>query len=163
MARYGAWQNHCHATAMATLDEAELWRDRGAFFGSILGTANHLILGDRLWLHRLAGDPVPQFAGRAGTETYPDFATWRAERQRTDARLIDWADGLVDADLSGDLVWHSIMMGRDMTTPRVISAMHLFNHGTHHRGQIHAMLTAAGVPTEDTDIPLMPEEGPWLS
>lgn len=158
MARYNRWQNRSHAAAMVGLSPEALWQDRGAFFGSILGTSNHLMWGDLAWLGRLTGADIPAPRGPGATEMTADFAAWRAARETTDATILDWAEGLTPADLEGSVHWSSILLGRDFDTPRALGAMHLFNHGTHHRGQIHAMLTAAGARPDDTDIPFMPED-----
>ena len=155
MARYNAWQNGWMAETMSGLAEGEAERDRGAFFGSILGTANHLLWADRIWLARLAGDETPA-GGVADTPRYmPDVAAWAAARRGTDARLVDWAEGLADCD--GHVTWWSGVLGREASRDAATIYTHLFNHQIHHRGQIHAMLTAAGATTRDTDLIFMPE------
>ena len=83
-----------------------------------------------------------------------------AGRPKLDARIAAWAWELFPDDLTGDLSWYSGAMKRDMTMPKAVCAMQLFNHQTHHRGQVHAALTALGVKTDDTDIPFMPDEVP---
>ena len=158
MALYTGWQNESHAQAMSGLSHDQLTQDRGAFFGSILATANHLIWGDLAWLGRLTGSAVPAPKGHAATELTGNFEEWRSVRQETDTAIKTWAHGLTQADLEGDVHWSSAILKRDFVTPRAVGAMHLFNHGTHHRGQVHAMLTAAGARPEDTDIPFMPED-----
>ena len=157
MARYGAWQNEALAGAADGLDEAARRAGRGAFFGSIAGTLNHLLWGDGIWLHRFAGTPKPQAASIADSvgET-ADWAAYRAARRETDAAIGAWAEGLDDDWLAGDLVWWSGAAGREVRKPKAGLVMHFFNHGTHHRGQVHAMLTAAGARPGDTDLFLMP-------
>lgn len=159
MARYNAWQNRQLRDAFETLSDDALRKDRAAFFGSLLQTANHILWADRIWMHRLGLGEAPD--GDHLTLT-PTPAVWAGERFKTDARLLHWADGLDTVDLKGDVAWRSVMMERDFTHPFDQCVTHLFNHQTHHRGQIHAMLTAAGATAPVTDLLFMPEEGPWL-
>ncbi len=162
MARYNAWQNRAMRGAMQNLSPDDLTRDRGAFFGSILGTANHLLWADRLWMSRFADLPVPAGSGKESPQFMPTLAAWGAERFRADGQILLWAEKLRALDLTGELRWYSGLKGADVSRPRAAMVVHFFNHQTHHRGQIHAMLTAAGLGTEDTDLMLMPTEGPWL-
>jgi len=84
-------------------------------------------------------------------------AIWYAERFRTDGRITEWARQLSSVELVGDLTWFSASANRSMTKPFTFCVTHFFNHQTHHRGQIHAMLTAAGQKPQDTDLFFMPE------
>ncbi len=158
MARYNAWQNSNLAEALEALDAEELTRDRGAFFGSILRTANHLVWGDHIWMSRFDGGSGPDCDGLEGLDAYASAPAWKAERDRMDGRISLWAASLEDADLSGDLTWFSGLYNAEMTRPRALCVMQFFNHQTHHRGQIHAMITAAGVKGYVTDLPFMPED-----
>lgn len=157
MAAYCQWQNGCIHDCAAQLDDAERRRDRGAFFGSIHGTLCHLLWGDRIWMHRLAGwEKANQSTIPGSVNECEDWDDLVADRSTIDARIVDWAGGLTQDDIDGELSWHSAAAGRALTRPRPLLLMQLFNHQTHHRGQVHAMLTAAGVKTKDTDIPFMP-------
>ncbi len=157
MARYSAWQNSAHIQAMATLSPAALTAPRGAFFETILATANHLLWGDTIWLHRFAGTPQPARGSIAESpEETPDFDAYRAARGVRDAEILDWTEALTDAGLSGTLSWHSGALGRQVEKQRAVCVAHFFNHQTHHRGQILAMLTAAGARPGDTDLFAMP-------
>lgn len=158
MARYNAWQNDGLRRLLAEMPDAEVRRDRGAFFGSILATVNHLLWADRLWLSRLAGTPRPAGGIADSVTLTPTVATWGAERFRTDGRITLWAGEVTAVDLVGDLVWISGVTGREERRPMGLVAMHLFNHQTHHRGQVHAMLTAAGQSPGATDLFLLPGE-----
>jgi uncharacterized damage-inducible protein DinB len=157
MARYNAWQNDGLRRVMAGMAEAELRRDRGAFFGSILATLNHLLWADRVWLSRLTGSERPPGGIAESVSLTPTAAVWGAERFRTDGQLSLWAERLDAVDLVGDLVWASGATGREERRPIAQIVMHVFNHQTHHRGQVHAMLTAAGVTPPPTDLFLMRE------
>ena len=66
--------------------------------------------------------------------------------------IVDWADAVTGADLAGQMVWYSAAVGQEMSRPQALCAMHMFNHQTHHRGQVHAMLTAAGAMPGPTDL-----------
>ena len=158
MASYAHWQNENLIAAADTLDEAARQADRGAFFKSISATFNHILWADKGWMHRLAGTPAPITGSiRESVAEEGDWQTFRKARAVFDQVMIDWAAGLKADDLAGDLTWFSGAMGHDVTKPRSVLMVHMFNHGTHHRGQIHTMLTAAGARPGDTDIPFMPQ------
>lgn len=156
MARYNTWQNRQIARAMDTLTDVELTRDRGAFFGSILGTANHILWGDVMWMSRF-GVGKPHESGISdSTALTPTAAVWYADRYRMDKRIELWAEKLHTVDLTGPLNWYLGAAEADMSMPVGVCVTHMFNHQTHHRGQIHAMLTAAGVDPGATDLFLTP-------
>ena len=159
MARYNAWQNLSLYNAARGLSDADRQRDRGAFFGSIEGTLCHLLWADLIWMSRLDGGvgPKPVPFGPETARAY-DWSEMLALRPQVDARIASWAWMVTEAELAGDLTWHSAVMQRDLSKPMALCVMHVFNHQTHHRGQVHAMLTAAGARPDDTDIPFMPDE-----
>ncbi|MGR3501113.1 DinB family protein [Pseudaestuariivita sp.] len=160
MARYNAWQNEGLIAALETLLEAALREDRGAFFGSLLGTANHLLWGDLVWMSRFDGQPAPEVGIPGSPELCADLGAWREARVETDARILGWAEGVTSPALSGRLSWHSGALGREVEKPLALCVTHFFNHQTHHRGQMHAMLTAAGARPQDTDLFIMPDGEP---
>jgi uncharacterized damage-inducible protein DinB len=155
MATYNAEMNRRVYAAAARLPEAALAMDRGAFFGSILATLNHLVWADRTWMHRFAGWQKPGGGIPSGIGLYPDFAGLHAARTVLDEDLIAWAAKLESSWLDGDLTWFSGATGREQHRPVALLVVHMFNHQTHHRGQVHAMLTAAGERTGDTDLPVI--------
>ncbi|PUB11306.1 DinB family protein [Yoonia sediminilitoris] len=159
MARYNAWQNDGLRKMIPEMDHAEVYQDRGAFFGSIMRTLNHLLWGDMLWMSRFDGGAAPDLSIEDSFEMAPTPAVWAADRFQMDARITLWAESIAAVDLVGDIAWYSGAMKRDMVRPKALCVMQLFNHQTHHRGQVHAMLTAAGQKPNDTDIPFMPEYG----
>ena len=156
MAGYNAEMNRRLYGAAATLEEAERTRDRGAFFGSIHATLNHVLWADLMWMSRFAGWDRPGTM-REGLALHAAFPALAEARARTDAGIAAWADGLDPAWLDGDLTWFSGATQLEVTRPRALLVAHLFNHQTHHRGQVHAMLTAAGARTGDTDLWLLAE------
>lgn len=158
MARYNRWQNQSIYAAADRLEEAQRREERGAFFGSIHATLNHLLWADRTWMHRLAGWPAPEPKNiKESLAYFEDWDALKRERQAADEALIGWAEQLGPESLAGDLTWYSGASGREMTRPKWILITHLFNHQTHHRGQVHCLLTQLGAKPEATDLPFMPE------
>lgn len=160
MAPYNAWMNTKVYAAAERLTADELSRDRGAFFGSILGTLNHLVATDLIWFGRLAAHPP--FSGRIDLADLPrptsvrfvvsdDLAHLRPIRERIDRMIVGFVDGLTDADLAGAFAY-----SRTNGTPqrKLLSSVlsHVFNHQTHHRGQVTTLLTQAGADVGVTDL-----------
>lgn len=158
MARYNAWQNGSLYSAADTLSDDARKLDRGAFFGSIHGTLSHLMWGDQQWMSRFAPGLVskPPALVRESPGNYPDWIDLKARRTVCDRTIITFAETVDAAWLAGDLTWYSGISKADVTRPLWFLVTHFFNHQTHHRGQVHAMLTAAGAKPEDTDLMLMP-------
>ncbi len=167
MARYNAWQHHQLALSYIELrqrDKDAWFAPREGFWGSIFGTLNHLLWGDYVWMNRFEGKPEP-------TATLAESATmfdaqepgdyWEA-RQAVDRRILKWAVGVQTADLSGLHSWYSKAEEREVTVPLATCVVHFFNHQTHHRGQVHTMLTQAGAKAPVSDLVFMPETGEWL-
>jgi len=140
--------------AAATLSDQDRKRDRGAFFKSIHGTLNHLLWGDRAWFGRLAGRGLP--VGAAGQELFADFEALRADRAGLDGDIVAWARTLTPEWLAEPMTWSSRLYGFTQTHPRWVQVVQMFNHQTHHRGQVHALLTSFGVDMGPTDVPVMP-------
>lgn len=157
MARYNLWQNRSLLREADALGPEERARDRGAFWGSIAGTLSHLLWADLFWMSRFEGGERPAATMAESPRAYPDWAAFRALRSATDLRILDWAAALRPLDLEGELVWYSGLRKREISRPKALCVMHFFNHQTHHRGQVHAMLTAAGARPDDTDLAFMPE------
>ena len=156
MARYNAWQNESLLGAADGLDPAAREADLGAFFGSIRATFSHLLWADRMWMSRLAGWERPAGGIAESLTLGTDWPALREARAAEDARIVEWSDGLAEDALAGDLAWWSGSVGREVSNPRALCVAHMFNHQTHHRGQIHAMLTAAGARPGVTDLVFMP-------
>lgn len=157
MARYNAWQNRGMVAAADGLAHEARWQERGAFFGSIAGTLNHLLWGDSMWMSRFDGVERPSQTIATSAAMEPDWEAYKPRRAALDARIIDWSWRVDAGWISGETRWFSGAAGREIVKPNAFLAMHFFNHQTHHRGQIHAMLTAAGAKPEDTDLFLLPE------
>lgn len=157
MARYNTWQNRSLVAAAGTLDAPARAADRGAFFGSIRGTLSHLLWADLLWMSRFDGGPRPAGGIAESADLFPDWDALTRERAATDRCILGWADRLGPEALEGVLTWRSGALGREVSRPVGLCVAHFFNHQTHHRGQVHAMLTAAGAAPADTDLFIMPE------
>jgi uncharacterized damage-inducible protein DinB len=151
LARYNRWQNDSLYAAAAKLSDTERRADRGAFFKSLHGTLNHLLWADRMWLSRLAGDPSPQGTPDSSAAFLDDFAAMTTDRAACDARLAQWAETLTEDWLRAEFAWRSTI-NVEMRQPGWVVVVHVFNHQTHHRGQAHALLTAAGVDPGVTDF-----------
>ena len=155
MARYNRWQNENLYGVADRLPAEERRRARGAFFDSIEKTLSHLLWGDQIWMSRLAGTPKPQGGIAESVSLYGDWETLKSARAEFDRTIIDWADAVQPEWLAGDLTYFSGAIGREVTAPRWVLVTHLFNHQTHHRGQVHCMLTQAGGRPSDTDLPFL--------
>lgn len=152
MAAYNAEMNRRFYRAAGGLSEAERRRDRGGFWRSIHGTLSHLLWADQMWMSRFAGWPKPAVGIKESGRLIEDFDALRAERVKADEGVSAWAAGVDEAWLAQDQTWFSGAAGKEMRLPRSLLIAHFFNHQTHHRGQVHAMLTAAGQETGDTDL-----------
>ena len=158
MARYNRWQHTSLTGAADTLDDAERTRDHGAFFGSIQGTLNHLLWGDTIWMSRFDGWRIPKTSIPDGTRLTASWAAYKAARADADARIIGWTDRLTGSELQGEMVWYSGALDANFQKPKWLCVQGFFNHQTHHRGQVHCLLTAAGAVPDDTDLVFMPED-----
>ena len=152
MAAYNAEMNSRLFAAAERLSDAERRQPRGAFWGSIHGTLCHLLWGDQIWMSRFDGWPKPTAVQKDSAGLITEFAELRRLRSDADARIAAWAARLDEAWLAGDMVWFSQSAQRELRSPRAFLVTHFFNHQTHHRGQAHAMITAAGEQTGDTDL-----------
>lgn len=157
MARYNKWQNASLYGVADALSDDERRRERGAFFGSIHKTLSHLLWGDRMWMSRFTDVPKPEVSNAQSPVLYPEWEPLKRERAAFDATIIAWADGLDPSWLADDLTWYSGAARKEMSQPKWLLVTHMFNHQTHHRGQVHCMLTQAGGKPQPTDLPWMPE------
>ena len=148
-ARYNQWANQRLYAACARLPEAEYAKPRQCFFGSIHNTLNHLLVGDRIWLGRFEGKD----AGIKALDQilYDDFAALRAAREAEDARIIEITDRLADGALGAMLAYRN-MKGEPYETRLDWVLAHFFNHQTHHRGQVHDMLSQTTVAPPPLDL-----------
>lgn len=153
-AHYNAWMNGKVYEVCADMDDALRKRDQGAFFKSIHGTLNHILFGDRAWMKRFTGRPYE--IKPMGVDLYDDFEALRAARTELDEEILEWTSKLDRKWLSETLTWSSVVDGETRSRPCWLLALHMFNHQTHHRGQLTTLLSQQGVDVGATDIPWMP-------
>jgi uncharacterized damage-inducible protein DinB len=139
-AAYNAWANQRIYEAAEKLSDSDYRADRGAFFKSVHGTLNHLLVADRIWMYRFTG--TGEHPPSLDSVLHTDFPNLHAARRAEDARILAYVDGLSEQALAGSIRY------RPMTNPRPVEQElapaldHFFNHQTHHRGQAHGLLTA---------------------
>jgi uncharacterized damage-inducible protein DinB len=156
-ARYNRWQNQSIYAAAATLPDGTRKRNMGAYFKSIHATLNHLLVGDQLWLDRIDGTPTEITS--LDQELYSEFDELRDQRERADNRLDRIVASLVEARLSGTLTFRRMSGDKaELTLPLALVMMQLFNHQTHHRGQVTTLLMQCGVDVGTTDLPMLPTD-----
>lgn len=161
MASYNRWMNERLYDAARRLPTEELSRDRQAFFGSILGTLNHLVVADTIWLKRFASHPArhdalePMRAMPMPTSVreipFDDFAGLSEHRRMLDGIIESWAAALTEEDLQ-HVLHYANMSGQPFDRNFFSLTMHFFNHQTHHRGQATTLLSQAGVDMGVTDL-----------
>ncbi len=152
-ARYNEWANRRLYDCAAALSNVDYRAARGAFFSSVHGTLNHLLLADRIWLKRFTGEG--EIYQRLDQILFEEFVELRLARETEDARIIDWIGSLDDAKLASTFSYRTIVDPTDMTQPLAPALAHFFNHQTHHRGQAHALLTAIGGRDAATSLDLL--------
>jgi uncharacterized damage-inducible protein DinB len=168
LASYNAWMNNKLLTAVQQLPAEQLYADRQAFFGSIFGTLNHLLVADIIWLKRFSTHPANYTAltplqaiatpERLDQQLYSELPGLSAYRQFLDTMINTWSASLTEADLDYVLSYTN-MKGVAANKCLFSLIMHFFNHQTHHRGQISTLLTQAGVDLGVTDLlALIPNE-----
>ena len=150
MARYNKWANAQLNTAVMDISHDAYVAKRDAIFGLIHGGRNHILLVDRIWRGRVECNPHP--ADRLDIIVTDDREAFVRERMAEDDILIDFTDSFDEKSLD-EKVTYSSLIGFTGTNPRRLNLAHMFNHATHHRGQIHALLTQ--VPADPPPLDLM--------
>jgi uncharacterized damage-inducible protein DinB len=153
MARYNRWMNQKLYAVCAQLSPAEYKEDRGAFFGSAHGTLNHLLCADTIWMRRFQGRPIDGLS--LGMEFHPELEALCAMRDIFDQEIVTWAEGLSVEWLAADFSY-TRMAGGSYTVPAWQLVTHMFNHQTHHRGQLTTLLSQFGIDPGVTDLAAMP-------
>ncbi len=161
LAEYNQLMNNRLYLAASNLSEAELCEDKGAYFKSVLGTLNHIIAGDIIWLKRFSEHPscreslsciLEQRIPKSLDEIlFTDFGRLREEREKVDGAIISWAKKLNDNDIS-DCITYTNMAKKSFTKSFESLINHLFLHQVHHRGQVTTLLSQYDVDFGDTDI-----------
>ena len=169
LSHYNRLMNERLYVATAKLPEPLQRENRGAFFGSVIGTLNHILIGDLLWLKRFARhpsgyrtlEPVQAISDPTSLREirYLDLAELQAARDRMDQTIVDWCAEVREEDLAKPLAYRDFA-GRPHRKYLGGLVLHLFLHQVHHRGQATTLLSQAGIDFGDTDLPeLLPEEG----
>lgn len=166
MARYNRWMNAKLCDGASRLDDEARKLDRGAFFGSIHRTFNHVLVADRIWVGRFGeGGLAPELASRWFVDRvigldmalHDDWEALKAERAALDAALVEWMRSLDVAALDAELRY-SRLDGESVEKPFRFALTHFFNHQTHHRGQITTLLRQAGIDPGVTDLIALPAD-----
>jgi uncharacterized damage-inducible protein DinB len=168
LATYNQWMNSKIYEAAGQLSETELAKDRSAFFGSILGTLNHILVGDTVWLKRFATHPscatsLQEIANLPDPTSlsqivFDDIGSFSEHRAWFDRQIISWIAELTEGDLDFVLSYHNTK-GIPANKRYSSLVLHFFNHQTHHRGQVSTLISQAGVNIGVTDLlALIPEE-----
>lgn len=122
----------------ATGPDADYRAGRGAFFKSLHGTLNHLLVGDRIWMRQFTGE-VP---ASLDAILYDDFESLRAARRSEDVPISRYIARLSESDLAGMLRYRTVVRPQLIEQPLAPALDHFFNHQTHHQGRAHALLPA---------------------
>lgn len=164
LARYNRWMNERVYAVAAGLPEGELVRDRGAFFGSVFATLNHIMVADLLWLHRFARadesdrllDPVRAMVEptQLDQHLHESLAELASQRKAIDTAIQCWIASLSEVRLIAPITYTNIK-GVAFTRRLSFLLTHVFNHQTHHRGQVTTLLHQAGAEVGVTDLALM--------
>ena len=161
LAQYNEWMNAKVYAAAAALPSNAWLADRGAFFGSVAGTLNHIVAGDTIWMRRFATHPT-RFAALEPVLAWPapaaldtrysdDLPTLHARRRQLDAIILQWVTALAEADLE-QVIDYTNMKGVASRKRFGTLLLHFFNHQTHHRGQASVLLSQAGGDVGVTDL-----------
>ena len=157
MAAYNAWANQRLLTAAAELDEAAYRADLGAFFHSVHGTLNHLIVADRIWLARFRGEPPPDL--RLDQIVHEERDALAAARRALDAEIVAFVGGLTQARLGAEFAYRPVTRPGEVRQKLAPALAHFFNHQTHHRGQAHALMTRLTGAAPALDLIYFQREG----
>lgn len=153
MAEYSQWMNQKLYGVCSEIPDEKRKADLGAFFKSIHGTLNHILVGDRIWIGRFINQP---FAATVNQELYSDFEELRRERKKTDQQILEWSKTLTNEWLQQPFTYTSGLDKKTRTLPTWVLVTHMFNHQTHHRGQLTTLLSQLGYDPGVIDIPWIP-------
>jgi uncharacterized damage-inducible protein DinB len=142
LAAYNRWANARLYDAAGELTDEQFGRDVGAYFGSMMGTLNHLLVADRIWMKRFTAEGEAPKALDA--VIHPNLGPLRIAREAEDDRIAGWIDGLDEAAFAGRFTYITVTDMRRVSQRLAPALTHLFNHQTHHRGQAHTVLSLLG-------------------
>jgi uncharacterized damage-inducible protein DinB len=149
-AAYNAWANRRLYDAAALLSDADYRADRGAFFKSMHGTLNHLLVTDRIWMKRFTGEG--EAPDRLDAILHQNLADLDTARMAEDRRIVAYVEGLDDERLRGVIRYRRVSTPEEFVQPLMPALDHWLNHQTHHRGQAHMILTSLGKTAPELDL-----------
>lgn len=147
---YNAWANKQLYSSVVRIADEDYRLDRGAYFGSIHGTLNHILVADRIWMRRFTGDG--DAPSKLDVVLYDDFSLLRVARESEDERIQTWINDLLPEAFSGRFTYTTVTDMRTVSQRLAPALAHFFNHQTHHRGQAHALLTGLGEEAPSLDL-----------
>ena len=147
---YNAWANRRLYDAAAQLDIEQYRVDRGAFFKSVHGTLNHLLATDRIWMQRFTGEG--DAPNRLDAILFETFDGLRAAREAEDRRIVDFVDRLDEERIAGTIKYRRVSSPEEFEQALAPALAHWFNHQTHHRGHVHALLTGLVGQAPELDL-----------
>ena len=147
---YNAWANGRLYDAASRLTAEQYRADRGAFFRSVHGTLNHLLVTDRIWMQRFTGEgDAPD---RLDAILFESFEELRAACEAEDRRIVRFVDGLDDRRIAGTIKYRRVSSPEQFEQQLAPTLAHWFNHQTHHRGQVHVLLTGLVGQAPELDL-----------
>lgn len=152
-AAYNRWANERIYDAAAKLSDMDYRADRGAFFKSVHGTLNHMVVGDLIWMRRFTG--TGDSPSRLDAILYDEFPKLRAAREAEDERIVQWVAGLTDEKIAATFHYRTVVNPKTIEQPLGPAMDHFFNHQTHHRGQLHCLLTTITGDAPSLDMILL--------
>jgi uncharacterized damage-inducible protein DinB len=150
MAAYNQWANRVIYAAARQMPDEDYRLDRGAFFKSVHGTLNHILVADRIWMKRFTGEgDAPKKLDAILGE---DLEKLTIEREREDKRIVDWIESMDAKGITGRFHYTTVTDMRTISQRLAPALAHFFNHQTHHRGQAHALTTGFGIDAPVLDL-----------
>jgi uncharacterized damage-inducible protein DinB len=147
---YNAWANSRLYDAAARLSNEQYRADRGAFFKSVHGSLNHLLVTDRIWMQRFTGEG--EAPNRLDAILFETLDELRVARETEDRRIVDFVERLDEARIAGTIKYRRVSSPEQFEQHLAPALAHWFNHQTHHRGQIHALLTGLVGTAPELDL-----------
>lgn len=155
MAAYNNWMTNKIHVAADQMSDVDRKQDRGAFFRSVHSTLNHILFADRVWMNRFFEKSYK--VNGMGVDIFDDYLELRQAQQDMCGDIINFADQLSENWLAQTMTWTRSTDGVSRSRPRWLLVMHMFNHQTHHRGQLSTLFMQAGIDIGVTDLPFMPD------
>lgn len=149
LARYHAWANQQLIVHLNNVSDSDFFKDQKLFFNSIFGTLNHLLVADHLWLSRFSQGISPSISLNTIIEDDREPLL-----QKLNHATHQWQVFIqsLDSKILTEMFHYTTTAGKSMQLPYAATLMHVFNHATHHRGQITAAMTALDYAAPELDM-----------